>query len=263
MSRDQRGRSNMLERGIQVLQAFRPDGGTLTLPALVRRTGLPKATVYRLAEDLLDLGLLERQRHGYRPGLGLFELGELVATKSDLRETALPFLQDLYEATHETVHLGVRDGLDVIYAEKIRGHHGVDVPSRIGRRLPLTCTGVGKALLAFAGPEVLDAVLQRPLRRLTPQSLRDATLLTAELSEIRRTRLARDWEEAALGVTCVAAPIIVDGRAIAAISLTLPVTRSNHTEYGPAVQAVSFALSRILSQRDSLEPPSTREIGRA
>src|SRR5438132_1368958 len=118
MPRDHGDRSNMLERGIHVLQAFRPDGTTLTLSALIRRTGLPKSTVYRLAEDLVDLGLLERQRYGYRPGLGLFELGELVATKADLRETALPFLQDLYEATHETIHLGVRDGLDVVYAEK-------------------------------------------------------------------------------------------------------------------------------------------------
>jgi DNA-binding IclR family transcriptional regulator len=249
MPRDQGDRSNMLERGVQVLQAFRPDGTTLTLPALVHRTGLPKATVYRLAEDLVNLGLLERQRHGYRPGLGLFELGELVATKADLRETALPFLQDLYEATHETVHLGIRDDLDVVYAEKIRGHHGVDVPSRIGRRLPLTCTGVGKALLAFAGTEVLDAVLQRPLRRLTPKSHVDATQLIAELAEIRRTRLAREWEEAALGVTCIAAPIIVNGSAIAAISLTLPVDRANNTEYAPAIQTVSFALSRILSLR--------------
>ena len=100
----------MLERGVHVLQAFRPDGGTLTLPALVERTGLPKATVHRLADALVALGLLERQRTGYRAGLGLFELGELVPAKTGLRETALPFMQDLYEATHQTVHLGIRDG---------------------------------------------------------------------------------------------------------------------------------------------------------
>ena len=62
----------MLERGVHVLQAFRPHGGTLTLPVLVERTGLPKPTVHRLAEALVGLGLLERQPVGYRPGLGLF-----------------------------------------------------------------------------------------------------------------------------------------------------------------------------------------------
>jgi DNA-binding IclR family transcriptional regulator len=99
MGRDQE-RASMLERGVQVLQAFRPRGGTLTLTALVERTGLPKPTVHRLAEALVELGLLERQPVGYRPGLGLFELGELVSAKVDLRETALPFMQDLYESTH-------------------------------------------------------------------------------------------------------------------------------------------------------------------
>ena len=120
--------------------------------------------MYRLAEELVEFGLLERQPVGYRPGIALFELGELAPAKVDLREAALPFMQDLYEATHETVHLGIRDGLDVIYAEKIRGHGGVDVPSRVGGRLPLSSTGVGKALLAHAEPEVVEAVLSRPLR---------------------------------------------------------------------------------------------------
>ena len=237
----------MLGRGVQVLQAFRPDGGMLTLSRLVERTGMPKATVHRLAEELVELGLLERQPVGYRPGLGLFELGELFAAKVDLREVALPFLQDLYEATHETVHLGIRDGLDVVYAEKIRGHGGVDVPSRVGGRLPLSSTGVGKALLAFAPVDVVDAVLARPLRRLTAHSVTDPAVLLRELDEIRRTGLAREEEEAALGVACVAAPVVVDGVAVAAVSLALPADRIGFAGLAPAVRAVSLALSRTLA----------------
>lgn len=238
----------MLERGVQILQAFRPHGGTLTLPMLVARTGLPKPTVHRLAEALIELGLLERQRIGYRPGLALFELGELVPAKSDLRETALPFMQDLYEATHETVHLGVRDGLDVVYAEKIRGRGGVDVPSRVGGRLPLSSTAVGKALLAHAGPEVIEAVLSRPLRRLTEHSPSDPAKLAEELAKIRATGLAYDLEEAASGVSCIASPILVHGQAVAALSLTLPVERVRTAGLAPAVRAVSLALSRALAQ---------------
>ena len=237
----------MLERGVHVLQAFRPHGGTLTLPVLVERTGLPKPTVHRLAEALVELGLLERQPVGYRPGLGLFELGELVPAKVDLREAALPFMQDLYEATHETVHLGVRDGLDVVYAEKIRGHAGVDVPSRVGGRLPLSSTGVGKALLAHAAPEILDAVLARPLRRMTEHSITDRARLGEELAEIRRTGLAYDREEARLGVSCIAAPVLVRGEAVAALSLTLPADRLTRAGLAPAMRAVSLALARALS----------------
>ncbi len=237
----------MLGRGVQVLQAFRPQGGTLTLSRLVARTGLPKATVHRLAEELVDLGLLERQAVGYRPGLGLFELGELIAAKVDMREVALPFLQDLYEATHQTVHLGIRDGLDVVYAEKIRGHDGVDVPSRVGGRLPLSSTGVGKALLAHAPADVVEAVLSRPLRCLTAHSVADRDVLARELAEIRRTGLALEREEAALGVACVAAPVVVAGEVLAAVSLAVPASRIRSAGLAPAVRAVSLALARALA----------------
>ncbi len=246
MSRDRR-RESMLERGVQILQAFRPHGGTLTLPVLVERTGLPKPTVHRLADTLVELGLLERRPVGYRPGLGLFELGELAPAKVDLRETALPYMQDLYEATHQTVHLGIRDGVDVVYAEKIRGHDGVDVPSRVGGRLPLSSTGVGKALLAYAGPDVVDAVLSRPLRKLTRHSVTDPSRLADELTEIQRTGVAFDREEAALGVSCIAAPVLVHDQALAALSLTLPAERADASGLVPAVRAVSLALGRALA----------------
>jgi DNA-binding IclR family transcriptional regulator len=237
----------MLERGVQVLQAFRPHGGTMTLQQLVQRTGLPKATVHRLAAELVDLGLLDRQQIGYRPGLALFELGELVPAKIDLREAALPFMEDLFEATHETVHLAVRDGFDVVYAEKIRGHEGVDVPSRVGGRLPMTSTGVGKALLAYAPPHVVDAVLSRPLRHLTARSNNDPAELRKELTEVRRTGLAYDREEARIGVGCIAAPVLVRGEAVAALSLTLPATRLRSAGLAPTVRAISLALGRFLT----------------
>jgi DNA-binding IclR family transcriptional regulator len=237
----------MLERGVQVLQAFRPRGGSLTLPALAERTGLPKPTVHRLAEALVELGLLERLAVGYRPGLGLFELGELVPAKADLRETALPFMQDLYEATHETVHLGIRDGLDVLYAEKIRGHGGVDVPSRVGGRLPLSSTGVGKALLAYAEPGVIQEVLSRPLRRLTGHSITDPANLAGQLAEIRQTGLAYDCEEAAPGVRCIAAPVLVQHKAVAALSLTLPADHIQTAGPANALRVVSLTLARTLA----------------
>lgn len=238
----------MLERGVHVLQAFRPRGGTLTLTTLTERTGLPKATVHRLVDTLVDLGLLERRTVGYRLGLGLFELGELVSAKVNLREVALPFIQDLYEATHETVHLAIRDGLDVIYAEKIRGHGGVDVPSRVGGHLPLSSTGVGKALLAFADPEVVEAVVTRPLRRLTAKSLSDPARLLEQLDEVRRTHLAFDREEAATGVSCVATPVIVDDHAVAALSLTLPAKDASFAGLAPALRTAGLALSRALAR---------------
>jgi DNA-binding IclR family transcriptional regulator len=236
----------MLERGLLILQAFRPTGHPLRLYEVAERTDLPKGTAHRLCEQLCELGMLERTEHGYVLGIRLFELGELVPVKVRLREAALPFMQDLYEATHETIHLAVRDGSDVLYAEKIRGHAGVDVPSRVGGRLPLTCTGVGKALLAFSSQELIDATLSRPLRRLTEHSIADPGRLTDELTQIRMSGLSYDREEATLGVCCVASPVLVRGEAVAALSITLPASQLPMTRLAPAVRTASLGLSRRL-----------------
>jgi DNA-binding IclR family transcriptional regulator len=88
--------------------------------------------VHRLAADLIRLGWLERSGPHHRLGPKLFELGSLVPRRRDLRKTALPFLQDLFEATRETVHRGVREGLEVVSFERIHGHEALQLPSRIG-----------------------------------------------------------------------------------------------------------------------------------
>jgi DNA-binding IclR family transcriptional regulator len=238
----------MLERGVHVLQAFRPTGDPLSMSEIARRTDLPKATAHRLIEELTDIGLLERRRDGYVLGRPIFELGELVPVKMRLREAALPFLEDLYEATHETIHLGVRDGLDVLYVEKIRGHSGVDLPSRVGGRLPLSSTGVGKTLLAFSPASLVDEVLSRPLRRLTARSITDPVVLQNELATIRAAGVGYDHEEAKLGVSCVAAPVLVRGRATAALSITVPSDQLQPARLAPAVRTAALVLSRVLSR---------------
>lgn len=123
---------SMLDRAVQLLTAFRPDGEPLTFSELVEACDLTRTTTHRLAHDLVRLGLLRLEDGRYSVGLMLFELGRLVPVSRTIRDAAVPFLQDLFEATHETVHLGLRDGFDVVYAEKIHGHGSIDLPSRWG-----------------------------------------------------------------------------------------------------------------------------------
>lgn len=246
--RQERTRNSMLERGVHVLQSFRPTGNPMSMSEIARRTGLPKTTAHRLIEELTELGLLERTREQYVLGRPLFELGELVPVKHRLREAALPFMQDLYEATHETIHLGVRDDLDVLYVEKIRGHSGVDVPSRVGGRLPLSSTGVGKTLLAFSKDDLVRQVVSRPLRRLTDHSITDPKVLEGELATIRSAGVGYDHEEATDGVSCVAAPVLVKGEPVAAISITVPTSHLQPARLAPAVKTAALGLSRTLSR---------------
>ncbi|MGW3449526.1 IclR family transcriptional regulator [Streptomyces sp. NPDC001076] len=239
----------MLEKAVALLDCFSPGGGSFRLTELARGAGLSKTTAFRLTGELVRLGLLERDGDTYRLGGRLFELGSLVPRRSSLRETAVPYLQDLFEATRETVHLGIRDDHDVVYVERIHGHGAVQLPSRIGGRLPLTCTGVGKALLAFSEGELVDEVLAAPLRRLTSYSIDDPVLLRTVIEQVQASGIAYEEQEAADGISCIAAPVFAGrGIAVAAISLAVPRGRFRPAQLAPAVRTAALGLSRALRE---------------
>src|SRR3712207_5940564 len=117
-------RTSVVARVRVVLDAFGFDDDGLGLSELARRTGLPKPTVHRLCTDLVRVGLLERDGACYQLGSALFELGQRVPRARVWREAAMPFMEDLFVATGETVHFGIPDGTNVFYVEKIMGHRG-------------------------------------------------------------------------------------------------------------------------------------------
>ncbi|MEV5887912.1 IclR family transcriptional regulator [Nonomuraea fuscirosea] len=238
---------NMLDKAVSILDVYRPDGGSFRLTELAARAGLPKTTAFRLIGDLVRLGLLERDGERYRLGGTLFELGSLVPRRHDLRESALPFLQDLFESTRQTVHFGIRDDRDVVYLERIHGHDAVPLPSRIGGRLPLTCTAIGKALLAFSGPELADTILAGPLPRLTSFSITDPLRLRTALEQTQVSGLAYEEQEAALGISCIAAPVFAGaGEPVAALSVAVPREHFRPAHLAPAVRTAALGLSRTL-----------------
>ena len=241
----------MLERAARLLEAFREGGPELTLAELVARSGVPRATAHRLAGQLVALGFLERSRRGWRLGTRLFELGQIVPRQQQLRELALPYMEDLYEVTRETVQLGILDQGEVLYVEIIAGHRRVSTPSRRGGRMPAHCTGLGKALLAFS-PDVGREWLARgtPLVGRTPSTIVDPVPLARELQDVRRTGIAYDREEASVGLVCLAAPILGrDGIARAALSVSMPADGPvSPPQVAPAVRAGARALSRELAR---------------
>lgn len=241
----------VLDRAVRLLDAFRAAGPELTLDDLAARSQLPRSTAHRLAGQLVRLGLLERSRRGWRLGLALFELGQMAPRQERLRDVALAYMEDLYEATNETVQLAILDEGDVLYVEIISGHRKVRTPSRRGGRMPAHCTALGKAMLAFS-PDAGRAWLagHAPLPARTPMTVTDPDLLARELHDIRRRRLAYDRQEAAEGLVCVAAPLLrPDGNARAALSVSMPADgRITPPQVGPAVLASARALSRELQR---------------
>ncbi len=157
---------------LDVLGTFQADHAELTLSQISRRSGLPLSTTHRLVRDLATWGALERSATGtYHIGLHLWEIASLAPRSLGLREIALPYMEDLYEATHENVQLAVRDGLEVVFVERLAGRDAVRVLTRVGGRFALHATGVGLVLLAYAPADVQEQVMGGPLERWTPKTI--------------------------------------------------------------------------------------------
>lgn len=237
----------VVSKVFNLLDCFKSGERVLSLAELARRTGVPKPTVHRIANSLVDLRVLERTEHGFTLGVALFDLGGLVALPRNIRELALPFLGDLYEATHHIVHLGVLDEGEVLYLEKIAGREPVAAPSRVAGRMPAHCTAIGKALMAFSPEEAVTRILGEPLTRRTPYTITAPAALRKQLETIRESGIAQEREESALGITCVAAPILQeDGTAAAAVSVSARLLMLDQRRVTPALRMTALGISRAL-----------------
>lgn len=244
------GPAGALDRAAAILDAFDPAHPELTLSALVRRSGLPRSTVHRTADRMLRLGWLDKPEERYRIGNRLFELSGLAPVRHELREAVLPFLQDLYNAMHTAVQLGVLDGPQVLIVEKITGHRPMPMLAQVGGTVPTHCSALGRALLAYSPAEVVDAVLTGDLYARTNRTLTNPASIRRELAAIPDRGWAVEREEGNIGVSCVAAPVFGPlGDVVAALSVTGPSAAVRADRAGPAVRLAAAAASRAYSRR--------------
>lgn len=237
----------VLGRAFDLLGAFTAERPVLGLSELARRTGLPAPTVHRLCAQLCTRGALERTEDGrYRIGVRLWELGALAPRAHGLRQVALPFLEDLYEATHQNVQLAVLEGTEALYVERISGHHAVPLLSRAGGRLPLHASSGGLVLLAHAGPELLLAVLEAGLERFTENTITTEHRLRSTLADVRRTGTVTCREHLDPRSVAVAAPVLAGRAVVAAVSVVVS-TSDDPGLLLPALRAACRGISRGLT----------------
>jgi DNA-binding IclR family transcriptional regulator len=238
---------SVTSRALAVLGAFDSRHRALRLSEVAERAELPPTTAHRLVAELVAWGALRRLPSGeYVVGRRLWDLGMLAPVQTGLRETASPFLHDLYGATLETVHLAVRDGLETLYVDRLAGHRSVPIVSTIGSRLPLHATGVGKILLAHAPSEVREAVLAAPLRRFTPYTVTSAARLAEQLDRARADGYATTAEEMSPGACSVAVPVLVNDAAVAAVGFVVPDLRRTRPRLVAALQVAAQGIARSL-----------------
>jgi DNA-binding IclR family transcriptional regulator len=229
-----------------VLGSFSKDRPEQTLGDIQHATGFASATAYRLANDLVEWGALERVSRGrYRIGIRLWQVGSLAPCARDLRDVALPFLQDLYEVTHEVVHLVVLDEGKALYIERLMSRPEVQVQSRVARRLPLHAVGPGKVLLAHSPRTFVEEIIAAGLPKQASRTITDTDLLRRVLAGIRTTGYCVSRDEMTDGASSVAAPVRgADGKVIAAISVVVPTGSRDLQTLVPTTLLAAAGISR-------------------
>ena len=219
-----------------IVEAFGIDESALSLAEIARRTGIPKASVHRLIQELLTWGVIERSGSEYRLGLHLYELGSRVPLVRQLRDNVRPFMDDLHSQVGETVNLGVLAGFDVLFVDRASGYRQQPRPARLGGRVPLHCSSTGKVLMAFGPEYLLQHVLERPMPRLTRSTTTSKTRLIEAVNKAREDGYALDREEVATGFSGIAVPIFgEDGIAVGAMSIVGPTFRVNFSRFHQAL----------------------------
>ncbi|WP_130291252.1 IclR family transcriptional regulator [Pseudonocardia sediminis] len=240
----------------RVLKAFLTREESIGVSEMARRLGLGKSAVHRLLTTLAAEGLVEQDPRtgGYRLGIVMFELGEAVKVHLDLHAAAAPVLAQLREQTGESAQVGVLDGDEVVYVDRLESAHSLRLFTETGRRVPAHCTSSGKVLLAHLDAPALAAYLRRPLARFTPHSVTDPDVLAAELARVRGDGWAEAVNEREIGVASVAAPVRdARGDVVAALSVGAPVARFGAPQRRRVSRAVAEA-GEAISRRLGFAP---------
>jgi DNA-binding IclR family transcriptional regulator len=213
-----------LERALAILELFDENTTELKMTEISARTGLHKSTAHSLLKTLQMYNYMSQDEDSgkYRLGLKLLEKGQLLLQGMDIRTTARKHLESLSAATGYTTHLVVLDGKEGIYIDKVEGEKAVIRYSRIGRRVALHSSAVGKVLAAYRSANELELLLQDyEFSKRTEWTIPDKASFLQELASVREKGYAVDDEENEPGVRCAAVPVYnYAGETAAAISLS-------------------------------------------
>jgi DNA-binding IclR family transcriptional regulator len=237
-----------VERAAQILSSLDDEHPERSLSEIAQATGLHKATTHRILMTLLNCGFVEQAADGekYRLGLRIAGLSLGVLHRLDFRQEALPHMERLVERFQETCDLGVFDRGQVLYVEVVHSKHTLTIAARVGRHLPAHCTASGRVLLAFLPSEVVEPILNAPLKAYTEKTITSPARLREELEVIRQRGYAHDDEEFEVGVRAVSAPIRdIDGNLIAALSMPGPTNRITPERIPEIAQALVEAAEAV------------------
>lgn len=221
---EQRQSTRALSRGLQIIDILAQSRDGLGVSDIARRSGLSKSSTHRLLQTLAQEGFIAQDGDSsrYRLSLKLLWLASSLVDGLGLDQLVRPLLEELAAATRETVHMAMLDGNMAVYVVKIDSPNSIRMYSRVGRPVPLHCTGLGKAILAHLPDErAREIVAAEGLSRRTVNTITEPKALFDHLAQVRARGYALDEEEHEEGVRCIAAPVFDhENRVAGAVSIT-------------------------------------------
>jgi IclR family transcriptional regulator, KDG regulon repressor len=238
-----------VERAILILQLLGREPGGLTISEIAQKLSIPKSTVFTILTTLQEHHMVEREEGSGRFGLGmeLFTLGSIVLESLNPRSAGREILKQLAEETHLTAHLGIIDRDEVVYIEKIESQARIKVSSRVGGRMGLHCTALGKAMLSAMPEAERHRLLQgMHFSRQTPNTIVSLPGLLEELQRVRERGYAVDDEENEPGIRCLAAPVYNHhGEVSYAISISGPLDQITPEKVDELAREVARAAGEL------------------
>src|SRR5688572_18858535 len=250
MPRQRQAGQSVTARVLRILEAFEAAPGSLSLTQIADAAELSLPTAHRLVHELTGWGALQRDPTGrYQVGLRLWEVAQQGGRQ--LRDAARPHLQDLFSLTQETAHLAVRKGRDALYIDRVYGSKRVPRASRVGGRLPLHATAVGKVLLAYEERWIREAYVAGPLAAPTARTHIHPARLLEELERIREQGHATTFEEVRPGACSIAVPVLGSpDSALAALGLSvLSAQATQMTGHLPVLHGVAGRIAAAVDRR--------------
>jgi DNA-binding IclR family transcriptional regulator len=220
-----------LTRGLKLVEILSDAPEGLPLSTIAEEANLSKSSTHRLLNTLKINGyaIQDNIKGFYFPSMKFLELSRSLLQDSNLSSIARRYMEPLADLTGETIHFVLLDHDAAVYVEKVESPNTIRMYSRIGKRAPLHCTGVGKAILAFLPKDHLEEIVrEKPLQSYTDTTIIDPDAMLSHLEEIRKRGYAIDNGEHENDILCIATPLFTRaGQVVGAISVSAVSYRVN------------------------------------
>jgi DNA-binding IclR family transcriptional regulator len=223
-----------LEKAVNIICLLSQHGSPLKLEDLVKVSGMKKTSCFRIVQTLMRSNFVSKdpETKGYFIGPGMISIGFSALDRVGVRGIALPFMKEIRKKTGTTVNLAILSGAEVIFVERLQSAHIIEANLRIGSRLPVHLSSMGKAILAYLPDPELETILKQiRFEKKTEKTITSIDALKDELGEIHRKGFALNNEELESGLFAIAAPLRnYTGVAVASMNISFPLMRHSKQE---------------------------------